>query len=243
MHLKLARVVAIHPESQAIDVTIMDDGRRISGVQVSTGSAGTDFGSADLNIPDAKEGYKSGNTKTRDIYAVLAWVGDVPIALGFLFPQIAECLFAEKGRKVYRHGSDVYFTIDANGNTELFHPSGAYLRIGTSGSHEDLTGKDYDKVWKIKKNTDKAVNIHIAQAGGKASVNIDPVGNIAIASAGTLVANIQGDSTITTPTLTLNGDYVVNGKITASGDISGNGISLDNHTHPDPQGGNTSKPS
>lgn len=242
MNFKLARVANIHPESNAVDITIMDDGRRISGVQVLSGTAGTDFGSSDLAVPDAT-GYDAKNTKTRDIYAVVGWIGEIPVVFGFMFPQIAECLFADKNRKVYRHASDVYFTIDGEGNTELYHPSGAYLRIGTSGAHEDLTGKDYDKVWKIKRNTDKAAHIHIAQGGGKAAINISPDGNIAIANAGTLTANVEGESTITTPKLTLNGDMVVNGKVTASGDVIGNGISLDNHTHPDPQGGNTQKPS
>lgn len=38
------------------------------------------------------------------------------------------------------------------------------------------------------------------------------------------------------------GDLNVTGKITASGDVVGNGISLDTHTHSDPQGGNVGQP-
>lgn len=241
MKLKLAKVARIHPESHAVDITILDDNRRISGVQVMSDLAGTDFGSSDLVEPDLP-GYDEPPSKTRDIYAVVTWIGEIPMVLGFLFPQIAQCLFAEKNRKIYRHPSDVYFTIDGEGNTELYHPSGAYLRMGATGAHEDLTGKDYDKLWKIKRNTDKPVHIHIAQGGGKAAINIDPNGNIAIANAGTLVANVTGETTLTTPKLTLNGDMQVNGKVTTSGDVVANGVSVDNHTHPDPQGGNTQKP-
>jgi len=42
--------------------------------------------------------------------------------------------------------------------------------------------------------------------------------------------------------ITINGDIKVNGSITATGDVIGGGISLVNHTHPDPQGGDTGKP-
>ena len=261
--LMLARVVNIHPESHAVDLVIMEDGRRISGVQVISHSAGTDFGLSDLALPDAT-GYDAKNTKTRDIYAVLSWVRDIPLVLGFMFPQVAQCLFADKERMVYRHPSDVYLTIDGKGNTELYHPSGAYLRLGESGAHEDLTGKDYDKVWKIKRNTGRKVNIHLEQGGGVASLNIDPGGNIDLKHAGNLTtstggnlsakvdgtANIEvsGDTTLTTPTLTVNGNVVINGSlnqgtgsngggatmqgpVAVTGDVTAGGISLMNHDH------------
>lgn len=54
---------------------------------------------------------------------------------------------------------------------------------------------------------------------------------------------IQGALTITAKgNITINGDIKVNGSITATGDVIGGGISLVNHTHPDPQGGDTGKP-
>ena len=264
--LTLARVVDVHPESNAVDVVVMEDGRRIPGVQVLSSTAGTNFGFADLAVPDSK-GYEAGNSKTRDIYAVVSWVRNIPVVLGFLFPQVAQVLFAEKERMVYRHASDVYVTIDGKGNTEIYHPSGAYFRIGESGAHEDLTGKDYDKVWAIKRNTDKKVHIHLEQGGGVAKLDIDPVGNIDLQHAGNLRAStggtaditVAGNTTVTTPTLTVNGNVVINGSltqgmggsgggatmmgpVTVSNDVTAGGISLMNHTHPDPQGGNTSPP-
>lgn len=249
--LNLARVVDIHPESHAVDVVLMDDGRRISGVQVLAGSAGTNFGVADLAMPDAV-GYEAKNSKTRDIYAVLSWVRDIPVVLGFLYPQVAQCLFREKERMVYRHASDVYVTIDGNGNTEIYHPSGAYFRIGESGAHEDLTGKDYDKVWAIKRNTDKKVHIHLEQGGGVAALDIDPAGNISLTHAGNLTTSTGGNLsatvggstdlnsgpvTITAPSLTINaettinGNVSVNGGVTSSGDMVAGGISGMGHTH------------
>ena len=40
----------------------------------------------------------------------------------------------------------------------------------------------------------------------------------------------------------INGNILLNGKLTATGDVVGNGISLDNHTHSDPQGGTVGAP-
>jgi len=54
---------------------------------------------------------------------------------------------------------------------------------------------------------------------------------------GTITMNAPNGITLTTPTLTQNGNVQVNGKITASGDVLGNGISLDNHVHGGVQSG------
>lgn len=251
--LTLARVVNVHPESHAVDLVIMEDGRRISGVQVISQSAGTDFGSSDLALPDAT-GYDAKNTKTRDIYAVVSWVRDIPVVLGFLFPQVAQCLFADKERMVYRHPSDVYLTIDGKGNTELYHPSGAYLRLGESGAHEDLTGKDYDKVWKIKRNTSRKVNIHLEQAGGTATVNITPEGAIKVTSQSTVTFESDGETTVKAPHVTVDtpeakftGNIVAAGTITDLAESGGRSMDgmrqvFNDHDHTDPQGGKVQPP-
>lgn len=275
--LHLARVVEIHPESHAVDLVFMEDGRRIAGVQVMSGTAGGNFGFADLARPTAT-GYDAENTGVRDIYAVVSWMREIPVVLGFLFPQVAQCLFADKERMVYRHASDVYTTIDADGNTEVYHPSGTFLRIATSAAHEDLTGKDYDGKWKIERNTGKAVHVQLTvkNAGAqKASLNIDPSGNVTLShtgnlsttTGGNLSATVGGTSTVnsggnmslTAPTITLNGNVVLNGPltqgkgsngggctmlgpVTVTNDVTAGGKSLMNHTHPDAQGGNTGAP-
>lgn len=184
--LDLAKVVEIHPESHAVDLEFMDDGRRIPGVQVLSHSAGGDMGLSDLSQP-TNVGYDEKPSQKRDIYAAVSWSGSMPFVIGFLFPQVAQCLFEDINRMVYRHASDVYMTVDGDGNTEVFHPSGTYLRIGTKPEHEDLTGKDYDQIWKIDRNTDKAVHVHleVASAGSKvASLDIDPSGNLSIENSG-----------------------------------------------------------
>jgi hypothetical protein len=242
--LSLARVVAIHPESHAVDLEFMEDGRRIAGVQVMARSAGTNFGLSDLSTPDG-DGFGGSNSGTRDVYAVVGWVREHPFVLGFMFPQVAQCLFSDKDRMVYRHSSDVYMTVDANGNTELYHPSGTYLRIGSSSGHEDLTGKDYDKLWKIARNTQSAVHVHLSvkNAGSEvASLNIDPsgnvtesnVGNLSAAVGGNLSANVGGTAdvvsggnmSLTAPTITLNGTTIINGSLTQGKGSNGGACSM-----------------
>ena len=195
--LKLAKVVATHPEDHSVDLVMIDDGTRIAGVQVLTSSATGNTGVHDLPTPDRPSGDKwdlVGETD-RDMIAVVGSIGRSAVVVGFLFPQISQMLFKDPNRRVMRHASDVYTSIDGQGNAEFFHPSGAYVRFGTSASHEDLSGTDADGKWAITKNTGNQVHIHIEQAGGKASVNIAPSGAIVVNSQSTLDFNITGNLT------------------------------------------------
>jgi len=190
---ELAKVVAIHPESNCVDVVVLRTGAPLSAVRVLAEMATGQTGVADLHLPDAANGYDSENTGKRDIVAAISYYREIPFVVGFLFPEVAECLFARPDFRVDRHASDVYHTIDAAGNIELAHPSGAFVRIAESPAHEDLTGKDYDSIWKIARNTGRAVHIHVEQAGGKASINIDPDGNITIQNIGNTKLISGGD--------------------------------------------------
>lgn len=283
--LDIARVVETRPESHAVDLEFLADGRRVAGVQVLSRTAGTDMGLSDLSRPE-RTGYGAENSAVRDVYAVVGYFGRTPVVLGFLFPQVAQCLFPDRDRMVYRHASDVYATIDKDGNTEVSHPSGTFLRIGTSPAHEDLTGKDYDKIWRIRRNTEQAVHVQlsVANAGAEvASLNIDPSGNVTLKHAGNLTATTGGslsaavsgslsatvggastvdsggDMSLTAPTITLNGNVILNGPltqgmggggggctmlgpVTVSNDVVAGGVSLMGHTHPGDSGGTTGSP-
>jgi phage baseplate assembly protein gpV len=53
----------------------------------------------------------------------------------------------------------------------------------------------------------------------------------------------DGQITVTAPNgLTIDANVTVNGWVHSTGDVIANGKSLDSHTHPDPQGGNTGPP-
>lgn len=233
--LRWGRVAAVHPEDYSLDLVMTDDGSHLSGVQVLTPFASSSTGFADLPQPSTSDPWSLTESRDRDILAGVAFFERYPVVLGFRFPQTCQMLFNEIGRRVDRHASDVYSTIDADGNAELHHPSGTYLRIGTSPAHDDLTGKDTDGNWKIGKNTDKAVHLQVtvAGAGGPvASLNIDPSGNVTLTHSGNLVANTTGtasvtsggpatikapSSTIDSPETTCTGNLTVNGGLNVMG--------------------------
>lgn len=256
--MKLARVSQIHPESNAVDVVLVRDGRRIAGVHVMAHSAGGDMGLVDLSQP-TNTGYGARLSGQRDIYALVDWVDSMPVVIGFVYPEIAQCLFTDLQRMIYRHASDAYVTLDGDANIEVAHPSGTYLRIGTTPAHDDLTGKDYNGLWKIANNTGSAVHVQLTvmNAGKQvAALHVDPSGNVELthsgnltvqtagnlqaSAGGTTAVQSQGALTVTAPTITLNGHVVVNGKLDASGDVTGGDISLQQHTHGGVQAGNSS---
>lgn len=216
--LRLARVAAVHPEDHSVDLVMTDDYSRFVGVQVLAPTAGTNAGVFDMPDPtSAGDKWTLSESKGDDMLAVcsmLAGAGQ-PIVLGFLYPQVNGMLFADRNRRVVRHASDVYSTIDGDGNVELAHPNGTYVRIGTTPDHEDLTGKDFDGNWKIGKNTGQATHLRIvvANAGdAKATINIDPSGNILVEHAGNLTVQTDGNASVTvsgTATVTSGGQTKV----------------------------------
>jgi hypothetical protein len=218
MSLRLGRVVDVHPEDNSVDVVMIEDGTRIAGVQVLTSSATSNTGTHDMPTverPTGADKWDMVKPTGRDMIAVVGSVGRSAVVVGFLFPQVSQMLFKDKDRRVTRHSSDVYSTVDGAGNTELYHPSGTYLRIGTSPDHEDLAGKDSDGGWSITKNTGAAVHVRLQVANGgapKATLTIDPSGNVTLEHTGNLVVNAggtmqltsAGNMTLTAPRIDLN---------------------------------------
>lgn len=254
--LLIGYVVATYPEGFSIDVRL-EDGSRLSNVQVTVPAGSSDTGIADLadiGMPADESRWELKGNPARYMRAVLAIFRGVPLCIGFLMPQENQISFAQKNRRVMRHASDVYTSIDKDGNTELYHPSGTFLRIGTAAAHEDLTGTDFDKKWAIAKNTDKAVHVQltVANAGEvMATVNIDPSGNISIQHAGNLTVqtdgnagvtvggnatiDVEGTADLTAASLAINcdttitGNLQVNGDVDATGDVTADGVSLHDH--------------
>lgn len=196
--LDIGRVLGVHPESNSVDVVLVSDGRRLVNVRVSSTSASGSTGRFDLPDPELGVGGKdpaSSDIGERELLAVIGFTECGPICLAFVFPQVSQLMFTDRNRKIDRHVSDVYSTVDGNGNFEFYHPSGAYVRIASSPEHEDLTGKDFDKRWKI--NSKPAGHIHVQQAGGTAFVNIDPSGNVTVKSNGNMDFSAAGKMNLT----------------------------------------------
>lgn len=165
--IRLAKVTYVHPEGQKLEVMFLDTGDYGRDVQVMSPYAGTDFGFTS-GIPAPEEEGHEPNKETdpdkRHIIAVIATVQGRHICLGFLFPQITHMAFTkdrDKNRMIERHTSDFYRTVDDEANMEMVHPSGAYILMGESSKPAELSGRDFDKRWKLKRNTGKDVNIRL----------------------------------------------------------------------------------
>lgn len=226
--LQLGIVVAVYPEGNAVDVLMPDSGSRLTNVQVMIMGSDT-TGTVDLpdpGLPADDTRWNLANNPARNIYAVIGSYKGLPLCLGFLLPQINQMTFKQLDRRIVRHASDVYTTIDQFGNTELYHPSGTYFRIGTAAAHEDLTGQDFDALWKITKNTATAPYVHLTVANAgvvKATLEIDPSGNITVTNVGTLTGNTTGAVSLTGASFTLHGALTVDGNLTVNGNSNING--------------------
>lgn len=214
-------VTACYPEGQSIDVLMSDDGTRLSNVQVMVPTGSSKTGIVDLPDPGLPADDSRWNFNTqpeRYLRALIAFTRGAPVCIGFLFPQVTQMTFKQKNRRIMRHASDVYSTIDDQGNTELHHPSGVYFRIGTNPAHEDLTGQDVDGQWKITRNTGQAVHVHLAAMNGT-TFDVDPAGNVVVnVPSGTVALTCPAGVTVTAPTHFI-GDMEVDGNITVIGNV------------------------
>jgi len=214
--LRKGIVVASHPEDHSVDLVMCDDGARLSGVPVMSQSGSARSGSVDMpEMPNSAGEEKWDVTKRhgQDMEALVAVMGrGNPIVVGFIYPQISQMTFEDKKRRFSRHQSDVYHTTDGSGNTEFYHPSGAYVRIAESTGHEDLEKKNFDESLTLDRNKDKKVSIHVQASGGKSSITIHEDGTVTI--------NASSKITCNTPLLEVPG-----------GDVVASGISLRRHAH------------
>ena len=175
MDKRMMLVVGAHPETYTVDVRDWRSNWQMKGVPVMTGPATGGAGHADL--PAFSE-------ESPGVAIVDFIDGTSPVVMGFLHARISALRFAD-GRAVARHESDVYQTIDRDGEFELYHPSGAMIRLGEGEAHVDLTGLDHDGEWALAKNTGKTVKLTLQVGQSK----------IVISDAGIV---------ITTPSLDIN---------------------------------------
>lgn len=225
--MRLGKVVAVHPEDHSCDVIMLDDASRYAGVQVMAGMAGLDCGISALVEPelaDAKDKWSLKDTGSRDVLAVVGMLRQQPIILGFLHQQVTQMLFARKNFHVRRHPSDVYATTDDEGNLEVAHPSGTFVRIAVNPEHEDLTGKDFDKRWKIKRNKAKAVSVRIEvqNAGARKSTwTMKPDGTVTLDATSDVLIKTPSKVTVDCPDSLFTGKVTVNGLLTYKAGVAG----------------------
>lgn len=126
--------------------------------------------------------------------------------------------------KVFRSESGHVFEVDDTPNferTHLYHRSGTYSEVGPDGSRVDkIVGDSYTIV---AKNQTVFVN---------GNVEIVVNGNVTLKSNKTTISN----------DVDINGNVIINGNLNVSNNVFAGSTSLTDHTHPDPQGGQTGSP-
>lgn len=187
--LRIGYVVETHPEDNSVDLVMTDNAERIVGAQVLSAGASRRTGSVDLPTfkPRTPDKWDVSTPTEQDLIAIVGRAGNSQVVLGFMFPQINQVLFKRDGLRINRHESDVYSTLDKDGNFEFYHPSGTYIRIAENPDHEDLTIKDEDEKWETDRNLDKKVSLRmeLRKEGAKQfALNIDPDGNVKIETEG-----------------------------------------------------------
>lgn len=225
--LRKAIVVACHPEDHSVDLVMCDDGARLSGVPVMSPNASARSGGVDMpEVPKKADKWDITQRDGQDMEALVAIMGrGNPLVVGFIYPQVSQMTFKDKQRKFQRHQSDVYHTVDGSGNMELYHPSGAYVRIAESPDHEDLEKKNFDENLQLDRNKDKKVHLKIKI--GDAFVHITPDGDIEIQGRDIKITATR-DMTLKAPTkITMDTPLVV----TPNGDMKATDISLKQHKH------------
>ena len=231
--LRLGYVVKTHPEDHSVDLVMCDDGTRLIGVQAMSIGGSARTGHVDLpEVPEKSDQWDITQTNGQDQKAVVGFSKSGPVVMGFLLPQIIQMTFEDGKRRMNRHQSDVYHTVDGDGNMELYHPSGAYARMGESLDHEDLTSKNFDQSFKTDRNTDKKVGGRVNIAG--ATVEVDKDGNFKLSIKNTTMTidkdgNLQmkSDKDVTIEAPNVN---VKNGNLNVlNGDVTAGNISLKNH--------------
>lgn len=231
-------VVATHPDDHSVDL-VLSDGRRLTGVQVSTSNGSTRSGTFDMPaVPEKADKWDITKLTGQDQIALVDFVDGIPVVTGFLFPQVSQMTFNDPKMRVDRHQSDVMSSIDGDGNIQITHPSGTYIRIGETPDKVDMAAKNTDASLAVDRNTGRKVNIRIGLAGGVLELTMTPTGAVSLKCAQGI--NIEAGEpvvvkapavTLDTPSTTLTGDLDVQGSTTVKA-ITSNGKNISNtHQH------------
>ncbi|HHA3594137.1 TPA: hypothetical protein ACODIZ_003664 [Salmonella enterica subsp. enterica serovar Newport] len=256
MALRKAIVVGANPQDHSLDLVMVDNYSRYTGVQVQAHTASSRTGSIDLpDVPPRENKWDISQPGAQEIQALVDFVGRVPVITGFIYPQISQMTHADGKLKYNRHTSDVQTYTDGNGNMGILHPSGAHIVLGEAPDPKDFAKANADKSSAIDRNTDKKVYLRVALAGNVAVLTMDPKGNCSLELKADLTVTCENASVTAKSKITLKapdteidgklhvtGEMTTDSSITSKGDQVANGISTHDHVHTDPQGGKVSTP-
>lgn len=246
MALRKAIVVATYPKDHACDLIMVDNYARFVGVQVLTSSGSARTGSNKIPRVRDRGGDKWNISQQtgQEIMASVDFIGSAPVVTGFLFPQISQMTFEEEGLDFDRHDSDVIRYTDAEGNSGLLHPSGAYITMGTKPDRRDFAGANFDKNLTIDRNTGTKPYFRIGMAGNVVELTFTPDGKARLICQDEIYAEctqatIKASDGILLDTplvhmtqkLHVDGEITTNATVKSDGDQIAGAISQINHLH------------
>ena len=237
MSLRRGIVVATHPQDYSVDLVMSDNGARLIGIQVLTPTGSTRTGSVDLpHVPPRKNKWDITEETDQEMIALVGTVNGYPVVVGFLYPQINQMLSNDPNMKINRHQSDVSWMVDGEGNIQLDHPGGAYIRIGETPDQVDTTGKNADANSKADRNTGRKVNVRIGLANNMVEITLTPQGDMTVKLKRNFEMDADGHMRMTTKKtfdIEADGNVTISTKadaiVTAAGDItatSGGSVSV-----------------
>lgn len=220
MSLRRGIVVATHPQDYSVDLVMSDNGARLVGVQVLTPTGSTRTGSVDLpHVPPRKNKWDITEETDQEMIALVGTVNRCPVVVGFLYPQINQMLSNDPNMKINRHQSDVSWMVDGEGNIQLDHPGGAYIRIGETPDQIDTTGKNADANSKADRNTGRKVNVRIGLADNMVEITLTPQGDMTVKLKQNFEMDADGHMRMTTKKtfdIEADGNVTINTKADAS---------------------------
>lgn len=229
MTLRQAIIVEVHPADHSVDLVMLDDGTRHLGVQVATPNGSARTGLVDLpQVPQRDNKWDITKRTGQDMQALVAFVGRNPVVVGMLYPQVNQMLLKDGKARRYRHQSDVETLIDGDGNMQITHPSGTYIRIGESIEADTLDGKHADTS-STDRNQAKQVNIHIGMAGGVLELTMSPTGAVSLRCNQGVSIEAGQSSTFKAPAITLDGNVTITKTLTVQEQTSLQGVTSRDH--------------
>lgn len=216
--ISIAKVHKVYPEANMVDVMLMD-GSLLQKLQVVTPYASSRTGLVDLPIPEYEKSLLDKefpllpcNPDESDVFAVVAFIDNSlfkAIVIGFLFPEDNELLCHRENQPgnekasqyLFKHTSNVYTRIADNGDIEISHPSGVFIKIGSSTDKTAINNFDYASrpfKWKDPKTNELAPAPYmIIQHPSGNYYTVDPEGNVTEYIVGNVTRTIKGTLTET----------------------------------------------
>ena len=231
MNYRQGYVVETHPNDNAVDLVMADNGERLIGVKVMSGDGSARTGGINLpDVPARKNKWDISERTDQDMTAAVGYIGRQPIVSGFIYPPQNQMVTKDKRTMFRRHQSDVQWSIDGLGNIQLKHPGGAYIRIG---EQPDAAQVETAQASADDRNTGRKVNVRIGLAGNVVVLTMTPEGAVTFKLDKDFSIEASGNANITCKqaTVTAPDGITLDTPVVSvpNGDVVANGISLVNH--------------